>query len=758
MMGNRKTLRTLLLSMLCTAAICAPVYAANFKVEFNGNGGAGSMDPVSAETGSFAQLPENTFTNREQVFVNWNTAADGTGASVMNTGTVKSTVEETITLYAQWKNKDEEYTLIYNGNGATSQEPLKQALKYGQKVELFSGGFEKPGFIFNGWNTSIDGSGIQFQGGAILPGHVPGSETGTANLYAQWTAESSAKRSITVNAVWDDDRDYDGERPATWYVTLTGSNGTDIVQGITGNSYTFTDLDSTQNGQTVTYKVTAAEPYNYTVNGTATKVVSGESVSFTFVHYSETKDITVYGEFEDDDDRDGKRPDTVKLRLKGSDGRTYTAEVDVDGDEYDYEFTNLPGKKKNKTITYKLTVSSLSRYNTTVKKDNGDFRVTHRYGSSKDRITVRTVWEDNSNQRNLRPASFQVNLTGDGRTYNRSLSSGNNYSTEFLDLNTYSNGSTIRYTLKAESPQYYEATVSGSAASGFTVTQKLVSVNSSSANNPAGNSTTGTEVRPINAGTAAPGSVSASGSADAGNTNGASASGSASASANATGTGTGTNSGNTEQLKGQAFVRVVWRDGSSSDSRQNISGTLTDREGNAIPFTVPGDAKSGWNKIAVQKDTAYTLSAGDVPGYNSEINGTGSDVQYFTITYSKPAEKAEKPASGEVISSGSSDLTGTGETAAEETKVPETLPQRDGSIKADGGAKTMGITMAGSAAPEESVTLNTEAEQLRSAAADDRRLAAYNKNDNGKLKLIAIGLLSLTAIVGISAFLLGGKK
>lgn len=99
------------------------------KVNFNANGGEGTMAAQTFEHSVAQALTENSFTKTGYVFNGWNTKADGSGAAYTNGASVTFAPEndsDNITLYAQWlkvadhvapKGKD----LVYDG---TEQELL----------------------------------------------------------------------------------------------------------------------------------------------------------------------------------------------------------------------------------------------------------------------------------------------------------------------------------------------------------------------------------------------------------------------------------------------------------------------------------------------------------------------------------------------------------------------------------------------------------------------------------------------------------
>ena len=85
--------------------VAAP--ATKCTVTFDPNGGAGSMDVLTADLGTTVTLPASTFTRDGYVFAGWNTAADGTGTAIVNGGQL--TLGSDATLYAQWKTADTKF-------------------------------------------------------------------------------------------------------------------------------------------------------------------------------------------------------------------------------------------------------------------------------------------------------------------------------------------------------------------------------------------------------------------------------------------------------------------------------------------------------------------------------------------------------------------------------------------------------------------------------------------------------------------------
>ena len=149
----------------------------SFTVNYNANGGKGSMSSTKVEYNVGAKLEKNTFTKYGNQFVGWNAfrksdkkwyykSANGSstgwyaagkqpsgwtkfvykdGTKVSKTTNVKNDV---ITMYAQWKAST--YTVKYNANGGTgSMSDTK--VTYGVNTAIIANTFTKYGNQFVGW-------------------------------------------------------------------------------------------------------------------------------------------------------------------------------------------------------------------------------------------------------------------------------------------------------------------------------------------------------------------------------------------------------------------------------------------------------------------------------------------------------------------------------------------------------------------------------------------------------------------------------
>lgn len=102
------------------------------------------------------------FTRKGYTFKEWNTKEDGTGDSykpgdIINFSSVENSV---FNLYAIWE-KDQ-ISITFNSNDDSNTTNV-QTFDYTDKVKLNKNTFTRDGYIFGGWSTEKDGTGIIYQ-------------------------------------------------------------------------------------------------------------------------------------------------------------------------------------------------------------------------------------------------------------------------------------------------------------------------------------------------------------------------------------------------------------------------------------------------------------------------------------------------------------------------------------------------------------------------------------------------------------------
>lgn len=145
----------------------------------------GQVDPVFKTVATGAALSTITLPTPVWAgysFTGWYTAA--TGGVEVTPAYASATIPTTdITLYARWTPTPAPiWTLQYDGNGGSCTAPSQSAADGVWLNTYGSSACTRPGYVFTGWSTRPDGTGLGFTPGAAT------QMTGDATLYAKWSA------------------------------------------------------------------------------------------------------------------------------------------------------------------------------------------------------------------------------------------------------------------------------------------------------------------------------------------------------------------------------------------------------------------------------------------------------------------------------------------------------------------------------------------------------------------------------------------
>ena len=286
-------------------------------------------------------------------------------------------------------------------------------------------------------------------------------------------SHTPATTSITVNKYWDDNDDQDGIRPENVTLILK-ANGTEVGRATVGEnenwSKTFDNLPVNANGEEIEYTVdeeTVTEGYGKTVDG----------MTVTNSHTPATTSITVNKKWEDENNQDGKRPESITVKLlangeqaKDADGNDLVATITPDANgNWTYTWSGLDKYKAGEKITYTVEENAVENYNTpsepiTLEEaENGYIgTITNTHEIEKTSVTVNKDWQDGSNQDGIRPDSVSITLNAtvensDGEEESITLpntvestitlNEGNSWTYTWSGLDKYKNGQEIKYTV-----------------------------------------------------------------------------------------------------------------------------------------------------------------------------------------------------------------------------------------------------------------------------------------------------------------------
>ena len=268
-------------------------------------------------------------------------------------------------------------------------------------------------------------------------------------IYNHHTPE---KVSVEGSKTWNDNGDQDGKRPESITVRLF-ADGTEVTsKTVTANdnwSWSFTGLDKYNSGTEIVYTISEDTVADYTT------VVDGYNITNT--HTPEKISISGSKTWDDADNQDGKRPESITVRLF-ADGTEVTSKTVTANDNWSWSFTGLDKYNSGTEIVYTISEDTVADYTTVV---NG-YDVTNTHTPEKTTITGSKTWNDNGDQDGKRPSSITVRLLADGRVVShKKITEKDNWSWNFEDLPVYEKGEKITYTIKEDSVENYETKLDG---------------------------------------------------------------------------------------------------------------------------------------------------------------------------------------------------------------------------------------------------------------------------------------------------------
>lgn len=214
----------------------------------------------------------------------------------------------------------------------------------------------------------------------------------------------------------------------------------------------------------------------YIVSEDTVPYYRSETDGYNLINTYETVNISVNKVWQDADNQDGIRPDSITVNLL-ADGEKVTSAVVTpdDNGDWNYTFEDLPKYNANgETTEYTVSEESVSHYTTEVTGDAADgFIITNSHTPGKTQISVSKKWDDENNADQLRPAQIEVKLVADGTDTGKKmvLNENNQWQGTFTDLDMKNNGKEITYTLEeVTSVKGYTASVSGNMTDGYVIT------------------------------------------------------------------------------------------------------------------------------------------------------------------------------------------------------------------------------------------------------------------------------------------------
>ena len=150
-------------------------------------------------------------------------------------------------------------------------------------------------------------------------------------------------------------------------------------------------------------------------------------------------DIPVIKTWNDDNNRDGNRPESVTVRLLADGVEVANAELN-EKNNWRTTFTGLPRFTEDKVrIEYTLKEDPVKWYEAEIH----GYNIRNNYKPELTSVSVRKIWKDNNNEQGLRPVSIVMMLSNGMSVV---LNSGNHWTATIENLPAWIDGKPAKYT------------------------------------------------------------------------------------------------------------------------------------------------------------------------------------------------------------------------------------------------------------------------------------------------------------------------
>ncbi len=254
-------------------------------------------------------------------------------------------------------------------------------------------------------------------------------------------------------------------------------------------NYTNTESEQTA---TITKKEYSTDYNTTTETGTWTNFDPRNSANtFVFTNTYETTEISVQKKWDDANNQDGLRPESITVKLLANDVEVDGTELSADNinpednpltklvkkvsvilnkdNDWKHTFENLPKYKDGKLIKYTIEEVKVKGYTGEVKTETKDgvtsFVLTNTHVPTKISVQGIKNWDDCENQDGKRPTHLMLYLYADGKKTDKEkeISADEGWTYTFTDLDKYKDGKEIQYEVKEEEVKDYQGTVTTSS-------------------------------------------------------------------------------------------------------------------------------------------------------------------------------------------------------------------------------------------------------------------------------------------------------
>ena len=208
-----------------------------------------------------------------------------------------------------------------------------------------------------------------------------------------------------------------------------------VVTENSGWTWTFEDMERFgEDGHEIVYTITEDEVEGYTSEIDGYNALN--------VRTPDVKTLSVVKYWDDADNMDHSRPDSVRMRLT-ADGVTIRTVMLNDINHWYAEVRDLPVKTEGREIIYNWEEQVPEGYTVTATVQDNMTRVTNHHTPELTSVSVRKIWNDNDNAEGIRPDNITMVLSN-GMSV--TLNAANGWQATISGLPAKINGIPVMYT------------------------------------------------------------------------------------------------------------------------------------------------------------------------------------------------------------------------------------------------------------------------------------------------------------------------
>ena len=273
------------------------------------------------------------------------------------------------------------------------------------------------------------------------------------NVTTLTNTHAPAVTTLTVTKVWADDEDRDALRPSALRVELL-ANGETVRQAAlnSANGWTasFGGMPVYENGREIVYAWAEEDVPGYELTVTEADGVT----TLTNTHKPETVTLTVRKTWNDDENRDGLRPESLQVTLLGDDETERT--LTLSNENGWTASIEAPAHERGRTIRYTWTEASIASYTGEQVTEGNTTTFTNTHVPATTARTIVKRWEDADNQDGLRPEQLTVYLLANQEVMRTVvLSEENQWTYTAEDLHVYDHGEAVSYAWREDAAENY---------------------------------------------------------------------------------------------------------------------------------------------------------------------------------------------------------------------------------------------------------------------------------------------------------------